>query len=419
MVDLTQLPSDLPVPQDDGAADHLVGRAAPDLTLRSTSGEDVRLSSLGPGRTVIYLYPMTGRPGTDLPQGWDDIPGARGCTTEACDFRDHHAELLDAGADRVFGLSSQDGDYQREAVDRLGLPFALLSDPGLSLARVLDLPTFEVDGAPLYSRLTLVIRDGAVEHVFYPVFPPNEHARQVLGWLHSGGTDDEERRQIWLSSAWTFVQEQLPPAPASVLEIGCGSAGGFVPRMLDAGYDAVGVDPVAPAGPHYRQLSFELMQPAGRVAAVVASTSLHHVGDLDVVLSAVTAMLDHDGTLVVVEWDWERFDEATARWCFDRLDPQQSSDRHSWMHHFREGWIESGLPWDDYLRAWTSDEGLHTGQRMVEALDRHAVRQSLSYGPYFFADLDSATTEQAEQAAIDAGLARATGIHYVARRPPR
>jgi peroxiredoxin len=172
MSDLSQLPADLPVPEDDGAADHLTGLAVPDLELPATTGEAISLDALGAGRTVLYAYPLTGRPGTDLPQGWDAIPGARGCTTEACDFRDHHQDLLVAGAERVFGLSSQDIAYQQEVVERLRLPFAMLSDLTLSLA-----------GRTLFKRLTLIIRDGAVERVFYPVFPPNEHARQVLAWL--------------------------------------------------------------------------------------------------------------------------------------------------------------------------------------------------------------------------------------------
>ncbi|SEL53139.1 Peroxiredoxin [Streptacidiphilus jiangxiensis] len=183
MSDLYRLPENLPVPQDDGAADHLVGRSAPELTLAGTDGKRVALAALGTGRTVLYLYPLTGHPEADLPDGWDAIPGARGCTTEACDFRDHHQELLDAGARRVFGLSSQDTAYQRELVERLRLPFAMLSDTRLALAAALDLPTFEVDGMTLFKRITLVVRDGVIEHVFYPIFPPNAHAGQVLAWL--------------------------------------------------------------------------------------------------------------------------------------------------------------------------------------------------------------------------------------------
>lgn len=185
MADYPSLPSDLPVPQDDGAAAHLPGTAVPPQQLHSTGDATVHLDALGPGRTVIYIYPLTGRPGTDLPEGWDAIPGARGCTPETCGFRDHYQDLLAAGAVRVFGLSSQDTDYQREVVERLCLPFEMLSDPTLNLARALALPVFEVSGMTLYKRLTLIIREGVIEHVFYPVFPPNEHAEQVVAWLRN------------------------------------------------------------------------------------------------------------------------------------------------------------------------------------------------------------------------------------------
>ena len=183
--DLLRLPEDLPVPADDGAASHLPGRAMPALSLPATDGRQVALDALGSGRTVVYIYPMTGRPGVDLPEGWDDIPGARGCTPESCGFRDLHAELLAAGAARVFGLSSQTSDYQREAVERLHLPFAMLSDEHLALAGALGLPTFTVAGMTLYRRLTMIISDGVIEHVFYPIFPPNQHAQEVLDWLHA------------------------------------------------------------------------------------------------------------------------------------------------------------------------------------------------------------------------------------------
>ncbi|MEU1947278.1 MerR family transcriptional regulator [Streptomyces sp. NPDC020125] len=177
------LPADLPVPEDDGAADHLPGTKLPRIVLRNTADKPIRLDALGPRRTVIYIYPLTGRPGTDLPEGWNSIPGARGCTPETCGFRDHFQELLEAGAGRVFGLSSQDTDYQNEVVERLRLPFGMLSDPDLSLADGLGLPTFEADGRRLFKRLTLIVRDGVTEHAFYPIFPPNEHAQQVLTWL--------------------------------------------------------------------------------------------------------------------------------------------------------------------------------------------------------------------------------------------
>ena len=180
-----ELPEDLPVPTDDGAADHLPGIQIPSVPLSSTAGETVDLSALS-GRTVVYCYPMTGRPGSDLPSGWDDIPGARGCTPQSCSFRDHHAELQALGA-RVFGLSTQDTEYQREATQRLHLPFALLSDEDLAFADTLRLPTFEVDDMVLLKRLTLIIKDGRIEKVFYPVFPPDRSAQDVVGWLEASG----------------------------------------------------------------------------------------------------------------------------------------------------------------------------------------------------------------------------------------
>lgn len=186
MTDFATLPDDLPVPHDDGAAEHLRGQLMPELTLQSNDGRSVNLADLGAGRTVIYLYPLTGRPGVHR----DAIPGARGCSTEACDFRDHFADLQAAGAARVWGLSSQDSDYQNEVVARLELPFAMLSDPLFALGDRLGLPTFAPTGhATLYSRLTLVVRDGRIEHVFYPIFPPNTHAQQVLTWFRVNPTD--------------------------------------------------------------------------------------------------------------------------------------------------------------------------------------------------------------------------------------
>jgi peroxiredoxin len=182
---VSELPSDLPVPIDDGACDHLAGRRLPSLALPATTGPAVDLSTL-PGRTVVYAYPRTGQP--DRPPGpdWDAIPGARGCTPEACAFRDHHAELVDLGAE-VFGLSTQTSEYQREAALRLQLPFALLSDSELALTHALDLPTFSYEGQTLLRRLTLVVLDGRIEHVFYPVFPPDSHATEVVAWLKPAG----------------------------------------------------------------------------------------------------------------------------------------------------------------------------------------------------------------------------------------
>ena len=176
------LPANLPRPVDDGAAIHLVGIAMPKISLRSTAGRLVDISEFAAPRTVIYCYPMTGVPGTPLPEGWDAIPGARGCTPQTCSFRDHYRELLDLQCD-VFGLSTQITEYQREMADRLHLPFEVLSDFKFHLCEALRLPTFAVEGVRVLKRLTLIVRDGRVEQVFYPVFPPNESADQVLRWL--------------------------------------------------------------------------------------------------------------------------------------------------------------------------------------------------------------------------------------------
>lgn len=186
MTEYTTLPAGLPAPQDDGAADHLPGLPMPDLTLGTSDGRTVNLAALGPGRTIIYLYPRTAQPGVELPPGWDAVPGARGCTPEACGFRDHYADLRAAGVGAVWGMSSQDPDYQAEAVERLHLPFGMMSDPDLALADAINLPTFAASGHDrLYSRLTLVLRNGSIEHAFYPVFPPDTHAQQVLDWLRA------------------------------------------------------------------------------------------------------------------------------------------------------------------------------------------------------------------------------------------
>ncbi len=156
----------------------------PAVTLCATFGSNVDLAALS-GRTVLYLYPRTGRPGIESPEGWEMIPGARGCTPEACSFRDHFAELRAAGATRVFGVSSQESEYQSEAVERLRLPFAMLADPGLLLAEALDLPTFEAGGQTFYSRLTLVAKESTIEKVFFPVDDPQNHAAEVVSWLDS------------------------------------------------------------------------------------------------------------------------------------------------------------------------------------------------------------------------------------------
>ena len=179
-----ELPDDLPVPVDDGAARHLTSLTLPDVTLAATDGSQVKLARLS-GRTVVYIYPRTGRPGQALPTGWNDIPGARGCTPQSCSFRDHFDELKSLGVRQVYGLSTQDSDYQREVVERLHLPFAILSDAGFALQRALRLPTFEVDGMVLLKRMALVIDDGTITKVFYPVFPPDRSAAEVVAWLRA------------------------------------------------------------------------------------------------------------------------------------------------------------------------------------------------------------------------------------------
>jgi peroxiredoxin len=182
--DPSVLPSDLPVPQDDGAARHLTSMILPDLALPATSGPAVNLSKLK-GRVVVYIYPRTGVPGVDAPAGWDDIPGARGCTPQSCGFRDHFAELKSLGVTGVFGLSTQDTDYQREAAQRLHLPFPILSDAALKFTCALNLPTFSAAGMTLIKRMALVIDDGVITKAFYPVFPPDKNAEEVIAWLRA------------------------------------------------------------------------------------------------------------------------------------------------------------------------------------------------------------------------------------------
>jgi peroxiredoxin len=180
--DPTFLPPDIPAPQDDGRARHLTGLRMPDVALPATGGGMVNLAKLK-GRTVVYVYPRTGVPGVDAPPGWDQIPGARGCTPQSCGFRDHFAELKALGVAQVFGLSTQDTGYQQEAADRLHLPFPILSDAELNLATSLHLPMFMTSGMTLLARMALVIEDGKIVKVFYPVFPPDKNAEEVVAWL--------------------------------------------------------------------------------------------------------------------------------------------------------------------------------------------------------------------------------------------
>jgi len=189
MTNLTELPIDLPIPIDDGGTTHLTGMQLPDIELISTDGLKANLRTLK-GRWVIYIYPMTGRPDTPLPAGWDEIPGARGCTPQSCGFRDHYAELKNLNTS-VFGLSTQTTEYQRETRDRLHLPFQLLSDNELVLKDSLRLPTFSVSGMQLYKRLTMIVEQGYILKLFYPVFPPNRNADEVLAWLRPKGMKDK------------------------------------------------------------------------------------------------------------------------------------------------------------------------------------------------------------------------------------
>jgi len=180
--DLYSVPPNLPAPDDDGACAHLVGLDLPSISLPATTGGAVDLSAGTTRFSVIYAYPRTGLPDQPSPPGWDDIPGARGCTPETCGFRDHHKDLAKLHAE-VFGVSTQDTPYQQEMVRRLEVPFEVLSDEHMDFARALKLPTFTVEGMTLLKRLTIVARDGRIEHVFYPVFPPDKHAEEVIAWL--------------------------------------------------------------------------------------------------------------------------------------------------------------------------------------------------------------------------------------------
>ncbi|HEY4142959.1 MAG TPA: peroxiredoxin [Pseudolabrys sp.] len=182
--DPNTLPPNIPAPPDDGAAAHLTGKRLPDLALPATSGAPVNLSKLK-GRTVVYVYPRTGVPGVDLPPRWNDIPGARGCTPQSCSFRDHFDELKRLGVAQLYGLSVQDTAYQQEAATRLHLPFAILSDEKRTLTAALNLPTFVTSGMTLLKRMAWVIDDGVIAKVFYPVFPPDKNAAEVVAWLQA------------------------------------------------------------------------------------------------------------------------------------------------------------------------------------------------------------------------------------------
>jgi SAM-dependent methyltransferase len=221
--------------------------------------------------------------------------------------------------------------------------------------------------------------------------------------------------QLWLDTAWAMVASHLPAPPGVVVELGCGAAGGVVPALLAGGYTAVGIDPQAPEGPCYRRLEFERAELPPDVDAVVASVSLHHVADPGEVLDRVRAALKPGGAVVVLEWDWESFDEASARWAFERLD--LDAEAKGWLHGARERWLASGQPWDTYLRDWATGHGLHSARTLVDALDERFERVSCETGAYLFPEL-AHTTEADERRAIESGLVRAVRIDYVGRSQP-
>jgi SAM-dependent methyltransferase len=208
---------------------------------------------------------------------------------------------------------------------------------------------------------------------------------------------------------WPVVRDGLPAPPANVVEIGCGPLGGFVPKLRSTGYRAVGVDPEVPDGEHYRQVEFEQADLVWAVDAVVASTSLHHVADPVRVLDRVTTTLARGGTLVVIEWHWEAFDEATAAWCFERLGPDEAA---GWLHRRRDEWVVSGTLWGEYVRAWADEERIHSAGTLIRLLDERFQRVHLAEGPYLFPGL-ARTTESDERAAIERGQIRATRVDYV------
>ena len=218
---------------------------------------------------------------------------------------------------------------------------------------------------------------------------------------------------LWLDATWPRVRERLPVPPARVLELGCGTVGGHVPRLRAAGYDAIGVDPAAPDGEEYHRMEFERHQADGVFDAVVASTSLHHVADPADVLDRVVRILAPGGRVVVIEWDWEAFDEPTATWAFRRVGP---SDDARWLRTHRDAWAASGLPWVGYLDSWAGEHGIHRAGELLRLLEERFRLEPLAYGPYLFADLDGTTAED-EQAAIAAGEISATRIEVVGSLP--
>jgi SAM-dependent methyltransferase len=212
----------------------------------------------------------------------------------------------------------------------------------------------------------------------------------------------------WLTAAWPFIATALPPAPAPVLDLGCGPLGGFAPALRQAGYQAIGVDPEAPSDLDYQRLPFEDYRPPHPFHAVIASLSLHHVSDVGDTVDQVADALAPAGVLIVLEWASERFDEATARWSFAQLGDDSEP---SWLTRRRDEWISSGQPWDSYFGSWLRETGLHSWDDLRRQLERRFDARLITTGPYLFADLGA--SEADEQVAIDAGLIRPTGARFV------
>jgi SAM-dependent methyltransferase len=219
--------------------------------------------------------------------------------------------------------------------------------------------------------------------------------------------------EVWQAATWPFVRAQLPPAPARIIELGCGRAGGHITRMLDAGYEATGVDPEAPDGDGFRRVRFEDYRPGAPADVVIASLSLHHVADPAAILGRVRGMLRPGGTLVVIEWARENFDEATARWCFGHL-LRGSGEAGAWLGDLQAEWLQSGQSWEKFCRGWAEAHGLHTWAAIRRELDARFHMTHQASGPYFFPELADADMT-AEQAAIDAGEIRPGCVRYTGR----
>jgi SAM-dependent methyltransferase len=242
----------------------------------------------------------------------------------------------------------------------------------------------------------------------------HEHGNAHEHGYRQSGDAGRAAKERWLAALWPFVLAQLPAPRARVVEIGCGSLGGFVPRLDGAGYQATGVDPEAPDEPGYCRTEFERYEPPEPADAIIACVSLHHVADLDEVLSMVEYALAPGGRVVIVEWARERFDEATARWAFDRLPPP--GDEPSWLHEQHSQWRASGRPWEPWCRSWAESENMYDGHEVLRGLTARFGPGDVSYGPFFFSEL-AGTSEADEQAAIDSGQIQANRIDYVGRRP--